>query len=163
MPQLDATTYLPQLVWLAITFGVLYFVMARYALPRVAEILEERQNRLDGDLEQAESYKAESEKLEADYDRLTAQARMEARTHLKTMRKKLDAGLAEKRTDMSAKMDKKFAAAEANIAAARNEALGDLEKIASDACISIVAKLSGQKLSATDAGKAVKANLSGRT
>ena len=163
MPQLELETFLPQLVWLVITFGFIYFVMAKFALPRVGEILEERQNRLDGDLEQAESYKAESEKLEADYDRLTAQARMEARTHLKAMRKKLDAGLAEKRTDMSAKMDKKFAAAEANITAARNEVLDDLEKIASDACISIVAKLSGQKLSATEAGKAVKANLLGRT
>ena len=163
MPQLELETFLPQLVWLVITFGFIYFVMAKFALPRVGEILEERQNRLDGDLEQAESYKAESEKLEADYDLLTAKARMEARTHLKVMRKKLDAGLAEKRTDMSAKMDKKFAAAEANIAAARNEVLGDLEKIASDACISIVAKLSGQKLSVTEAGKAVKANLQGRT
>ena len=163
MPQLELETFLPQLVWLVITFGFIYFVMAKFALPRVGEILEERQNRLDGDLEQAESYKAESEKLEADYDLLTAKARMEARTHLKVMRKKLDAGLAEKRTDMSAKMDKKFAAAEANIAAARNEVLGDLEKIASNACISIVAKLSGQKLSVTEAGKAVKANLQGRT
>lgn len=163
MPQLEFETFLPQLVWLAITFGFIYLIMAKSALPRVGEILEERQNRLDGDLEQAESYKAESKKLEADYDQLTAKARAEAQAHLKAKREQLNAVLDEKRSIMSAKMDKKFAEAEANIIRARNETLGDLEKIAADACISIVAKLSGHKISATNARKVVKASLQGRT
>ena len=163
MPQLDITTYLPQLFWLAISFGLLYFLMVKYGLPRIGEILEDRQNRLDVDLEKAENFKVESEKLEADYDQLTAKARADAQSHLKAEREKLDASLDVKRADMSAKMDKKFAEAEAGINKAKDDVLDDLETIASEACVSIVAQLSGRKLSTTEAKKAVKASLQNQT
>jgi len=162
MPQFDLDTFLPQLVWLAITFTFLYVLMARHALPRVAEILEERQSRLDDDLELAESHKAESEKLEADYEKLIAEARAEAQAHLKAERKKLEAVLNDKRAEMTAKLDKQLGEAEANIAKAKTAAMGDLEKIATEACVLIVTKLSGQKLTATEAGKAVKSSLRDR-
>jgi len=162
MPQFNIDTFLPQLVWLAITFTFLYVIMARHALPRVAEILEERQSRMDDDLELAESHKAESEQLEADYDKLIAEARAEAQAHLKAERVKLDAVLNEKRAEMTAKLDQQLGEAEAGIAKAKAVTMGDLEQIATDACVSIVTKLSSQKLTAADAKKAVKSSLQGR-
>lgn len=160
MPQLDFSTFLPQLVWLAITFTALYILMARSALPRVAEVLEERQRRLDSDLERAQDYKTESEKLEADYEKLTAQARAGVQAHLKAEREKLAAVLNEKQAEMTAKMDARLAEAEAGIATAKSQTLDDLEAIAAEACISIVAKLSGRKLTPGAVKKTVRANIS---
>ena len=53
MPQLAFETYTPQLVWLAITFVLLYLVMWRVLLPRIGEVLDERQNRIQHDLDEA--------------------------------------------------------------------------------------------------------------
>ncbi len=159
MPQLDISTFLPQVFWLLITFSALYYLMARFALPRVGEILEERQNRLDGDLEQAEKFKADSEALEADYDQLTAKARAEAQAHLREERGRLGVRLAEKQAEMTARTDSKLAEAEANIIKAKATAMEDLEAIATEACVSIVTQLSGKKPGSANAKAAVKAEI----
>ena len=53
MPQFDYTTFTTQLFWVCLTFGLLYLAMARLALPRIGEILEDRQDRIDNDLDKA--------------------------------------------------------------------------------------------------------------
>ena len=52
-PQFDPSTFTPQLFWLAVTFGVLFFAMWRFALPRLSNIMEARQQRIDADLDKA--------------------------------------------------------------------------------------------------------------
>ena len=58
MPQFDPTSFPPQVVWLAIAFVVLYLLMSKLALPRVAEVLQMRADRIQSDLDKAASLKA---------------------------------------------------------------------------------------------------------
>ena len=60
-PPFDATTFASQLLWFAITFALLYYLMAKVALPRIGSILEGRRDRIAADLDQAERLKGESE------------------------------------------------------------------------------------------------------
>ena len=61
-PPLDPGTFAPQLIWLALTFGLLYLILKRVVLPRVGEVIEERGDRIKRDLAQAEKLKADTEK-----------------------------------------------------------------------------------------------------
>ena len=92
MPQLDVSTFAPQLVWLAITFVVLYLLMAKLGLPRVSAILDARRKRQDDDLARASELKAEAEAALAAYQKTMADARAEAQA---TIRERTDRFAAE--------------------------------------------------------------------
>ena len=64
LPQLDIVTYSSQIFWLAISFIVLYFLVAKIAMPRIAEVLEERQERIEDDLDKAETLKKEAYQMD---------------------------------------------------------------------------------------------------
>ena len=63
MPQLDISTYPPQLVWLLITFLALYLVVWKVALPRIVDVREARQRGVEYDLGKAEALRSEAETL----------------------------------------------------------------------------------------------------
>ena len=69
---------MPQLFWLALTFGLLYVLLKRFALPRVGEVIEERRERIERDLEKAEKLKAETQLALSNYELALAEARTKA-------------------------------------------------------------------------------------
>ena len=78
MPQLDISTYPPQLVWLLITFVALYLVVWKVALPRIVDVRESRQRRIEGDLGKAETLRTEAETVLAALEKSHADAAAEA-------------------------------------------------------------------------------------
>src|ERR1700726_1651418 len=83
MPQLDISTFTPQLVWLTIWFVVLYLLMAKLAMPRIARAMEARRRRREDDLARAAQLKAEAEAANAAYQKTLAEARAQAQAAIK--------------------------------------------------------------------------------
>ena len=156
MPQLEFADFVPQLVWLAITFAALYFFLAKRALPRVSEVLEERENRVVDDLEQAEKHKKESQSLEDTSEKLIAAARVNAGQTLADSKTKILSALDAKQQKSNQAFAAKIQKAEANIEKARVDAMSEIEAIAADACSQIVAGLGGIKVSKARAAEAVQ-------
>ena len=144
MPQLEFGTFLPQLVWLAITFAILYVLMAKVALPRVTEVLEGRQKRLDHDLGEAQRLKRETETAIAEYEAALAAARGKAQAIAGEVRAKLASDAAAERAKVDAEIAEKVKAAEAGINQAKDQALASLTGVAGGAAAEIVARLSGK-------------------
>src|SRR5262245_28584830 len=101
MPQLDYHTFLPQLVWLAISFVVLYILMTTLALPKVKEAIDGRRQRLDGDLGRAAAAKQEAEAALATYQKTLADARAAALDALRQTNEKLAAEAAERQRQLA--------------------------------------------------------------
>ena len=90
-PPFDSTTFASQILWLAITFGLFYWIMKKVAVPRIAGILEDRKDRIAGDLSEANRLKEETDEAIAAYEQALAEARAKAHTIALNTRAKLKA------------------------------------------------------------------------
>ena len=89
MPQMEFADYAPQVIWLILCFGCLYILMSRLVLPRVSEILENRQRKLDHDIESAEKLRNEAALALAEYEEAMRNAALQAENIISEAREKL--------------------------------------------------------------------------
>jgi F-type H+-transporting ATPase subunit b len=152
---LDPTTFVPQLFWLALAFGLLYLLLKRVALPRVSDVIEERRERIERDIAKAEGLKAETEQALANYERALGEARSQASAIAKDMHARLTAEVDAERAKLDAQVAQKVADAEARIAQERSRAMAGIGDIAGDTARAIVAKLIGKDASPDEVKRAL--------
>src|ERR1700688_3708682 len=162
MPQLDYHTFVPQLVWLAISFVVLYLLMTTLALPKVKSAIEGRRHHIDGDLGRAAAAKQEAETALAAYQKTLAEARAAAQDTLRQTGERLAAEAAERQRQLAATLAAQIDAAEARIAAGKDEALAQIRTVAADVGSAVVEKLTGAAPDAATMTGAVNRAAAGR-
>ena len=150
MPQFDPSTWASQVFWLILLFGLLYWLMATKILPRVAEVLEARQDKIEGDLRRAEALKAEADQALADYEAGVATARAEAHGMVVEANQAFAEQAAKQSAAFDAELAKKVAAAEERIASARANAMASVKSVATEAAGGLVAKLTGIEVEASE-------------
>ena len=143
-PPFASETYASQLLWFAIAFGLLYYVMSRLALPRVAAVMENRSTRIAGDLAEAERLRAESEAAGAAYEKSLNDARTRAKAIAQEMREALTAESDARRKAIEAELQDRIKASEETIATRTADAMASVRGIAADTASAIVERLTGQ-------------------
>jgi F-type H+-transporting ATPase subunit b len=143
MPQLDFATYPEQLVWLAITFIVLYLLMWKLGLPRVSSVIDARRKRIDDDLARANEIKNQAEAAMAAYQRVLTEARAQAQATVKESSDRFAAEAAERQRQLAATLAEHTKQAEQQIAAAKERALAEIRNVAVDVARSVTEKLTG--------------------
>lgn len=146
-PPLDSSTFVPQLFWLALTFGLLFLLLKRFALPRVGEIIEERQARIQRDLDKAETLKIETQQALAGYEQSLSDARGRAQGIATDVRNKLMQEVDGERAKIDSEIARQTADAEESIRGSKDKALSSVNDIAADTASAIVAKLLGKEVS----------------
>ena len=161
-PPFDPQTFGSQLFWLAITFGLLYYLMAKVALPRIGTIIEERNDRIANDFAEAEKLKQETDEAIAAYEQALGEARQNAHGIGYAARDKAKAKIDAHRNRIDADLGDKIRAAEAEIATASAGALAELETIARDAAEALVQALVGAGAGKAEIAAAVDAAIKER-
>jgi F-type H+-transporting ATPase subunit b len=155
MPQFDPAVWMPQLIWLAITFVVLYLLMATVALPRVSEVLEEREARINESLRKAERLKLNADEAVAAYEKTIADVRAKAFEEVRTAREQAAAEAAQRNAELSERLAAEIGAAEERINQAREAAIAGLRDVAITVSGAAVERLIGQRVEATALASAV--------
>lgn len=149
MPQFDPSTFASQLFWLVVTFVLLYIIVSKFAIPRLSEVLEQRQKTLDDDLDRAQQLKAETEEAIATYEKALGEARAKAHDVLREAQDEISKAAEARNREVADKLAVQIKDGEAKIAQARDDAMAQVREIAAGTAVSIADRLVG--LSVDDA------------
>jgi len=163
LPQLDIQTYPSQIFWLVVTFIVLYVLVSKVAVPRISEVLGEREERIAGDLDKAETLKREAEQVRAEYEKALTEARDKAHSATREAQEAVAKSGTVAETEAQAKVVAMLKTAEARIVAARTEALGNVRLVARDVAGDAVSKLIGVEVDAARIDGVIDAAMEGRS
>jgi F-type H+-transporting ATPase subunit b len=157
MPQLNPLDWAPQLIWLAITFSVLYLLMKYVALPRIGSVIDARAARIAGDIDAADKLRRETQEAIAAYEQALAEAKARAHAIAQEGRAKLNAEISAEREKLEKELARKQAQAEASIDSAKQAALKEVNAVAADTAAEIVQRLIGVAPSKSEVASALAA------
>ena len=143
-PPFATETFAGQLIWLAITFVLLYTLLSKLVLPRLTGIIENRRTLIAKDLDDAAAMKTRAEEAGTAYEKALGEARGRAQALAQETRSKLAAESDAKRKALEADLNSRLAESEATIAAKKTEAMSHVRGIALDTATAIVERLTGK-------------------
>jgi F-type H+-transporting ATPase subunit b len=159
MPQFDFAFFLPQMAWLSAFFAILYFLVVRTTLPKLGKVMQAREDKVLGDLNEAQAAKAQADSAAETCQASLLKVQDEARALIASARaaaqKEVEGKLHAVDADIAAQLD----AAQADLDAARAKASAEIAGIAADAAGSIVERLTGARPSDDQASAAARAAL----
>jgi len=156
MPQMEFADYMPQVVWLVITFATLYVLMAKLALPRITDILETRQRHLEHDLELSEKLRDEAQTTLAEYDAAIVSARAETESLLAKARESIQTETQERIAELNGRLESEIRESDARIRHAMSQAMDELVVVAGNSARAAVERVAGIKVSDEQARVAVE-------
>ena len=142
-PPFNPQTFASQLVWLVVAFVLLYALMAKWALPKVAGVIEKRQKGIEGDLAEAGRLKQQSDEAVAAYEKALADARGRAQAIANETRERQAKEAEAARKSVEDDLNARLAQSDKTIAAGKAAAMSNVRGIAESAAAAIVERLIG--------------------
>jgi len=143
MPQLDFSTFANQIFWLIVTLVVIYFILSRIALPRIAEVLAERSDTISNDIAAAEELRSKALAAEEAYEQALSDARVEAARIVEATKAELKAELDEAISKADAEIAKKIDESDKVVNEIRKNARESVEDVAKATTLALVTALGG--------------------
>ena len=146
MPQLDPKYWASQAFWLILVFTILYISIAKFYLPKIKNNLENRENRIKDDLDDANKFKELSESKLKEYEKIIEDAKKEViKIHIES-KNILDKDIQTKKIAIENEIEKEILKAQKEISDLKKNSISDIQKISESIASNIIEKISGDKL-----------------
>jgi len=142
MPQLDFSTFLPQIFWLFISLSFLYIVLSRYALPRVSDVIEERKDIIAQDIDSAKEYSEESEKAIEELNLNLSEAKTSSQNLINKSIQDIKEDSEIKKSSLIKEINNQISEAEGEIKEKKETALAEISSISESLAIEMLENLS---------------------
>ena len=146
MPQLDPTYWASQAFWLVLIFAILYISISKFYLPKIKDNLDNRENKIKEDLENASKFKEQSEAKLKEYKIILENAKKEVvKIHFES-KNILDKDINSKKIAIEKEIEKEIAKATKEIIEFKKNSLSSIQKISENIASDIIENISGDKL-----------------
>ena len=146
MPQLNPEFWISQIVWLVITFGILFIVLSKFILPKISDNLETRKSQILENIENAEKQREESEKKLKEFDKIIVESKNKAKNLFNDARQKVLDDVNKKKAALEKNIDDEVNAAEQEIDQLKKSSQEKITKIAIETSSDLVKKLIGEEV-----------------
>ena len=156
MPQLDPKYWASQAFWLILVFTILYISIAKFYLPKIKNNLENRENRIKDDLEDANKFKELSESKLKEYEKILENAKKEVlKIHIES-KAKLDKDIQTKKETVEKEIEREILKAQKEMSELKKGSISDIQKISENIALNIIETISGDKLNESSIKAAVE-------
>ncbi len=146
MPQLDPKYWASQAFWLILVFTILYISISKFYLPKIKNNLEDRENKIKKDIDDANKFKELSETRLKEYERILENAKREViKIHLES-KNTLDKDIQKKKETIEKEIEKEISKAQKEIIELKKNSISEIQKISENLAASIIENISGDKL-----------------
>ena len=145
MPQLNPEFFVTQLFWLVVTFSFLLVFLWRISLPRIGNVLEKRERKINEDITAAKELQAEAEKIQDVIEAQIKQARSDASEMIKTTSTSLQDKAQVELTKLEKSLDVKIGESHESIEKSKNKSVAQI-----DSQINEITKLTLSKVASFD-------------
>lgn len=142
MPQLDFSTFIPQIFWLFVSLSILYLILSRYALPRVSDVIEERKDIIAHDIDEAKKFSLDSEKAVEDLNLRMSKAKSESQQIINNAIIEIKDKNEQKKDKIIIEINEEILDAEKEISGKKEIALKDVTKISMELAKEMLENLS---------------------
>ena len=146
MPQLDPKYWASQAFWLILVFTILYVSIAKFYLPKIKNNLDNRENRIKNDLEDANKFKELSESKLKEYEKILEEAKKEVIKIQIESKNLLDKDIRTKKDGIEKEIEKEILKAQKEINDLKRNSISDIQKISENIASNIIETISGDKL-----------------
>jgi len=156
MPQLDPKYWASQAFWLILVFSILYISIAKFYLPKIKNNLDDRENKIKEDLDEANKIKSLSEKKLEEYNIILENSKKEVTKILLESKNKLNSDIQNKKDKMEKEIENEISKAQKEILELKKNSINSINNISEEIASNIIEKISGDKLNESSVKAAVE-------
>ena len=146
MPQLDPKYWASQAFWLILVFSILYLSIAKFYLPKIKKNLDNRENKIKEDLDEANKMKSLSEKKLKEYNIILENSKKEVTKILLEAKNTLDKSIQTKKETIEKDIENQLTKAQKEILELKTSSINSINTISQEISSNIIEKMSGDKL-----------------
>ncbi|MFM8540504.1 MAG: F0F1 ATP synthase subunit B [Nitrospira sp.] len=150
MPQFESHFFSSLIFWEFVSFGILFFVLWKYAFPPILQTLEERERKIRESLEQADKHRAEAEQKMREYEAKLKAASKEAETVLAAAKERAQRIMEENEQRLKTETQRAKEDATREIEQERRRAVQDIRNQTTEMALLVAEKVVGRSLTDAD-------------